>query len=47
MLAESIGWPMFFIVATVLSVPALVMLWRLRGPVRALEFDAAAPLSDD
>ena len=46
-LAESIGWPMFFIVATVLSVPALVMLWRLRGPVRALEFDAAAPLSDD
>ena len=45
--AESIGWSAFFIVATVLSVPALVMLWRLRVPVRALEFDAAGALSDD
>jgi len=45
--AESIGWSAFFIVATVLSAPALVMLWQLRVPVRALEVDAAGPLSDD
>ena len=40
--AESIGWPAFFIVATVLSAPALGMLWWLRAPVRALEVDAKA-----
>ena len=39
-LAESIGWPTFFIVSTVLAVPALVMLWWLRASVRALEVDA-------
>ena len=36
-LAESIGWPAFFIVSTVAAVPALAMLWWLRAPVRALE----------
>jgi MFS transporter, PAT family, beta-lactamase induction signal transducer AmpG len=36
-LAESIGWPTFFVVSTVLALPALAMLWWLRGPVRALE----------
>ncbi len=36
-LAEAIGWPTFFVVSTVLAVPALVMLWWLRAPVRALE----------
>jgi PAT family beta-lactamase induction signal transducer AmpG len=36
-LAESIGWPAFFIVSTVAAVPALVMLWWLRASVRALE----------
>jgi hypothetical protein len=30
-LAESIGWPAFFIVSTVLALPALAMLWWLRG----------------
>ena len=40
-LAESIGWPVFFIVSTVLALPALVMLWRMRASVRALEFDPA------
>lgn len=40
-LAESIGWPHFFIVATVLSAPALLMLWRLRGPIRVLEGESA------
>lgn len=47
-LAESIGWPTFFIVSTVLAAPALGMLWWLRGPVRALEVDPrAAGASDD
>ncbi|HSI56908.1 MAG TPA: MFS transporter [Ideonella sp.] len=41
-LAESIGWPAFFIVSTVVAVPALVMLWALRGAVQALEVDPAA-----
>ncbi len=41
-LAESIGWPTFFIISTVLAAPALVMLWWLRAPVRALELDPAA-----
>lgn len=36
-LAESIGWPVFFIVSTVLAAPALGMLWWLRRDVRALE----------
>jgi MFS transporter, PAT family, beta-lactamase induction signal transducer AmpG len=36
-LAQSIGWPTFFIISTVLAVPALVMLWWLRDSVRALD----------
>ena len=35
-LAETVGWPSFFIISTVLSLPALLMLWLLRGPIRAL-----------
>jgi PAT family beta-lactamase induction signal transducer AmpG len=38
-LAQSIGWPSFFIVSTVLAAPALVMLWVMRERVRALEVD--------
>jgi PAT family beta-lactamase induction signal transducer AmpG len=41
-LAESIGWPAFFIVSTVLALPALLMLWRLRPAVQALDAPAAA-----
>ena len=36
-LAQSIGWPLFFIISTVLAVPALVMLVWLRASVLALE----------
>jgi PAT family beta-lactamase induction signal transducer AmpG len=36
-LAESIGWPSFFIVSTVAAAPALVLLWWLRASVKALE----------
>ena len=45
-LAESIGWPVFFIVSTFTALPALVMLWGLRAPVRALEVDPNSPLDD-
>ena len=41
-LAESIGWPSFFIVSTLLAAPALAMLWWLRVPIRALEPDPHA-----
>lgn len=46
-LAESIGWPTFFILSTIAALPALLMLWWLRQPVKALEFDPKAPLLDD
>ena len=36
-LAESIGWPAFFLLSTVLAAPALVMLWWLRVPLHALD----------
>jgi PAT family beta-lactamase induction signal transducer AmpG len=41
-LAESIGWPAFFIVSTVLAAPAMVLLWWLRASVRALELEPGA-----
>jgi PAT family beta-lactamase induction signal transducer AmpG len=44
-LAEAIGWPSFFIVSTLLAAPALVLLWWLRVPVRALEPAMAAATS--
>ncbi len=40
-LAESIGWPSFFLISTVLAAPALLMLRWLRREVDAL--DAPAP----
>ena len=39
-LAQSIGWPAFFIISTVLAAPALVMLWWLRSSVQALDAPA-------
>jgi PAT family beta-lactamase induction signal transducer AmpG len=36
-LAESIGWPDFFVVSTVAALPALALLWWLRASVRALD----------
>lgn len=46
-LAESIGWPSFFIVSTVLAVPALGLLWWLREPVRRLEVVPGAAGAED
>ena len=46
-LAASIGWPSFFIISTVLALPALLMLWVMRASVRALEvMPGAAPVDD-
>ncbi len=45
-LAESIGWPVFFLVSTVVALPALVMLWWLRHAVRRLEVVPGAPADD-
>ena len=45
-LAESIGWPAFFIVSTVLALPALGLLWVMRHAVRRLEVVRGAPLDD-
>jgi len=42
-LAQSIGWPSFFIVSTVLALPALGLLWLLRGAVGQLD---SAPAND-
>ncbi len=36
-LVETIGWPTFFIISTVVAVPALVMLWWMRAGVQALD----------
>jgi PAT family beta-lactamase induction signal transducer AmpG len=45
-LAESIGWPTFFIVSTVVALPALAMLWWMRAAVRRLEVVPGAPVDD-
>jgi PAT family beta-lactamase induction signal transducer AmpG len=46
-LAETIGWPVFFIASTVAALPALVMLWWMRATVRALEVPAGPAVVDD
>jgi len=35
-LAETIGWPAFFVVSTVFALPGLLLLWTLRAPIAAL-----------
>jgi PAT family beta-lactamase induction signal transducer AmpG len=46
-LAESIGWPLFFVVSTIAAVPALLMLWWMRESVRALEAPSGPLVADD
>jgi PAT family beta-lactamase induction signal transducer AmpG len=46
-LAESIGWPTFFVVSTVMALPALGLLWWLRAPVQRLEVLPGVRLDDD
>ncbi|OIQ70683.1 arginase [mine drainage metagenome] len=43
-LAETIGWPTFFLLSIVVALPALGLLWWLKPQVRALEVEPdAAP----
>ncbi len=46
-LAETIGWPSFFVISTAAALPALLLLWWLRGPIRALEVPVGARPPDD
>ncbi len=46
-LAESIGWPPFFLISTVLALPALLLLWRLRASVQALDTPPPGAPPDD
>jgi PAT family beta-lactamase induction signal transducer AmpG len=46
-LAESIGWPDFFLLSTAAALPALWLLWRLRAAVRALDVPADRPPEAD
>lgn len=46
-LAESIGWPAFFIVSTVAAVPALGLLWWLRASVRALDHNPSTVAAEE
>ena len=46
-LAESIGWPTFFLFSTVMAVPGLLVLWYLRERVRALDVPRGVALVDD
>jgi PAT family beta-lactamase induction signal transducer AmpG len=46
-LAESIGWPSFFILSTWLALPALLMLLWLRRAVNTLDTPAAPARADD
>ena len=45
-LAASIGWPDFFIVSTVLALPALGMLWVMRASMQRLDVPPDAPHDD-
>jgi PAT family beta-lactamase induction signal transducer AmpG len=46
-LAEAIGWPVFFVISTVAAAPALLMLWWMRESVRALEAPSGPLVADD
>lgn len=45
-LAQTIGWPAFFVVSTIAAVPALGMLVFMRPAVAALEVPHGAPTDD-
>ena len=45
-LAESIGWPAFFIASTIVALPALALLLVLRRPIAMLEADPERKADD-
>jgi MFS transporter, PAT family, beta-lactamase induction signal transducer AmpG len=46
-LAEAIGWPLFFIISTFAAAPALALLWAMRESVRALEAPSGPLVAED
>lgn len=46
-LAATIGWPSFFIVSVFMAIPGMIMLWRLKSVIVALETPVGVSLSDD
>ncbi len=44
--AESVGWPSFFLWSIVVSLPALAMLWWMRPALKALSAPQQSPLDD-
>lgn len=40
-LADSFGWRPYFLIALVAGLPGLILIYRLRGPIEALERDGA------
>ena len=42
-LAQSIGWPSFFVVSALLALPSLLLLWVMREAVRRLEGPTTEP----
>lgn len=46
-LAESLGWPLFFLVSIGFAVPGLLLLWALRAPISRLDAPAGPAPADD
>ena len=46
-LVLDIGWPVFFVVSTAMAVPALVLLFALRGPIAMLDAPKTRVAADD
>lgn len=46
-LTESVGWATFFLFSTVMALPGLIMLWRLKARVQALDVPRGVALLDD
>jgi PAT family beta-lactamase induction signal transducer AmpG len=40
--ALTVGWPVFFVLAALMGLPALWLLWQLRGQIQALDLPARA-----
>lgn len=46
-LTVSIGWPMFFVFSTIMAIPGLFMLYKLKEVIIALEAPKGVSLADD
>ncbi|MFO1251131.1 MAG: MFS transporter [Inhella sp.] len=46
-LAESLGWPVFFLVSLLFAVPGVLLLWALRPQIERLEQPAGPLAADD